>query len=124
MKRLIRHAISGRFVFLSLLVLLLPGCLQTTRINSDPPGAHVSVNGAPFGKTPLYYRTRAGVPKTYFLEIVKPGYKPVETKVESNYRADASLALLLPGTVPYFFSARLEDDYKYSLIQERSTSKR
>lgn len=80
------------------------------------------LNGAPLGKTPIYYNTRAGIPKTYFLEIEKSGCKKVETKLESNYRADLSLALLIPGIVPYFFSARLEDDYKFILLPSDSKS--
>lgn len=123
MKWIVSRSMPVIFALL-VVTLLLQGCLQTSRINTDPPGAHVSLNGAPLGKTPLYYSTRAGIPKTYFLEIDKPGYKRVETKVESNYRADVSLALLLPGIVPYFFSARLEDDYKYSLIEKSPKPKR
>ena len=124
MKLLGSRQMSGVVALLLFAMFLLEGCLQTSRINTDPPGARVSLNGAPLGKTPVYYSTRAGIPKTYFLEIDKPGYKPVETKVESNYRADISLALLLPGIVPYFFSARLEDEYKYSLIPESEKPKR
>ncbi len=123
MKWIVSRSMPVIFALL-VVTLLLQGCLQTSRINTDPPGAHVSLNGAPLGKTPLYYSTRAGIPKTYFLEIDKPGYKRVETKVESNYRADVSLTLLLPGIVPYFFSARLEDDYKYSLIEKSPKPKR
>lgn len=113
-------------VFIPLLFLcifLLEGCLQTTRINTDPPGAQITLNGAPLGETPVYYNTRAGIPKTYFLEIEKRGCKKVETKLESAYRADISLGLLIPGIVPYFFSARLEDDYKYSLLPTGSKAK-
>ena len=124
MKRFGSRQMSGVIALLLFSLFLLEGCLQTSRINTDPPGAHVSLNGAPLGKTPVYYSTRSGIPKTYFLEIDKPGYQRVETKVESNYRADISLALLIPGIIPYFFSARLEDEYKYSLIQESKKTKR
>ncbi len=101
----------------------MQGCLQTSRINTDPPGAHVMLNGAPYGKTPIYYTSRSGIPKTYFLELDKPGCQKVETKIESHYRADISLSLLIPGIVPYFFSARLEDDYKYTLLPASEKSK-
>ncbi|MCA9471683.1 MAG: PEGA domain-containing protein [Nitrospirales bacterium] len=113
---------STAMVFFLACVFLLQGCLQTSRINTDPPGAQIMLNGAPLGKTPIYYNTRAGIPKTYFLEIEKSGCKKVETKLESNYRADLSLALLIPGIVPYFFSARLEDDYKFILLPSDSKS--
>ncbi len=114
---------TGLLALLLVCVFLIGGCLQTSRITTDPPGAQIILNGAPLGKSPIYYNTRASIPKIYFLEIEKPGCKKVETKLESNYRADISLGLLLPGIVPYFFSARLEDDYKYSLLPAGGKSK-
>ncbi|GJL56758.1 MAG: hypothetical protein NPIRA02_38900 [Nitrospirales bacterium] len=117
-----RHT-SGMIACLLVCLLFTQGCLQTSRINTDPPGAQITINGAPFGETPIYYNTRSGIPKTYFLEIERPGCRKVETKLESAYRADISLALLIPGIVPYFFSARLEDDYKYTLLPAASKSK-
>ncbi|WP_454061162.1 PEGA domain-containing protein [Candidatus Nitrospira salsa] len=118
-----RTRTSGLTAFVLICLLCIQGCLQTSRINTDPPGAQVMLNGAPYGETPIYYNTRAGIPKIYFLEIERPGCKKVETKIESAYRADLSLALLIPGIVPYFFSARLEDDYKYVLLPAGSKSK-
>ncbi len=123
MQRLRSRQSTGSLALLLVCVFLLQGCLQTTRINTDPPGAQITLNGAPIGETPVYYNTRAGIPKTYFLEIEKRGCKKVETKLESAYRADISLGLLIPGIVPYFFSARLEDDYKYSLLPTGAKSK-
>jgi hypothetical protein len=59
------------------------------------------------------------VPKPYFFRVEKPGYKPFEGKIESSYRADISLFLLLAAIVPYFFSARLEDEYNFTLVDSR-----
>lgn len=123
MQRFRNSRTSGLIAFVLICLLFIQGCLQTSRINTDPPGAQVTLNGAPLGETPVYYNTRAGIPKSYFMEIERPGCKKVETKLESTYRADLSLALLIPGIIPYFFSARLEDDYKYSLLPSGSKSK-
>lgn len=109
-------ALLSLFLF-SLFV--VQGCIQTSRINTKPEGAQVLLNGAPLGETPVYYQSRSGIPKTYFVEIQKPGYNKVQTKLESTYRADVSLLLLLAGIFPYFFSARLEDDYHFSLIRNQ-----
>ncbi len=117
------HSTSGMTVLLFLCLIPIEGCLQTSRINTEPPGAQITLNGTPLGKTPIYYNSRAGIPKTYFLEIAKPGCKKAEIKLESNYRADVSLGLLVPGIVPYFFSARLEDEYKYTLLPDGENSK-
>ncbi|WP_447968451.1 PEGA domain-containing protein [Nitrospira sp. M1] len=123
MQRFRNHQTSSMIALVLIGLLFIQGCLQTSRINTDPPGAQVTLNGAPLGETPVYHNTRAGIPKTYFLEIERPGCKKVETKLESAYRADLSLALLIPGIVPYFFSARLEDDYKYTLLPAGSKAK-
>ena len=123
MQRFLHRQAFGMIALLLFCVFVIEGCLQTSRITTDPPGAQIMLNGAPLGETPIYYNSRAGIPKTYFLEIEKSGCKKVETRLESNYRADISLGLLIPGIVPYFFSARLEDDYKYTLLPQGTKSK-
>jgi hypothetical protein len=98
-----------------ILLFLAEGCVQVSKISTEPEGAMVSVNGAPMGTTPIYYNTRSGVPKGYFVTIEKPGFQQVETKLETSYRADASLLFLIPGLIPYVFTSRLEDEYKFTL---------
>ena len=110
--------LSGILALVLFVVFLFEGCVQVSRIKTNPKGARISINGAPIGESPVYYNTRSGIPKTYFLEVEKPGYKTFETKLESSYRADISLLLLLPGIIPYFFSARIEDEYKFILIKK------
>lgn len=99
----------------------LPSCIHKTRIDTTPEGASVEIDGAPVGGTPVIFQTRTGAPKPYSVKIEKPGYKPIDIKLESGYRADLSLLLLLPGIIPYFFSARLEDSYEYPLVPVRGT---
>ena len=103
---------AGSFLFSS--------CASTTRINTEPEGAKVKINGIFIGETPnCVYRYRAGLPDTYLIEIEKPGYKRVaNATIERSLRADASLFLLILAIVPYFFSARLEDQYLFHLEPE------
>ena len=99
------------------------GCAQSTRFTTEPDDADISVNGVPIGKTPTTYQSRSGLPKVYHVTVEKPGYKPLKNVVvESSYRADESLFWLLPGIIPYFFSARLESDYRYVLRPEDPAS--
>ena len=93
-------------------------CSHTTRFVTDPEGARVYVNGVTKGKAPTFFETRSGIPATYYVKIVMPGYEAIETPVTSSYRADLSLLLLIPGIIPYFFSARLEDSYTFPLVSE------
>jgi hypothetical protein len=43
------------------------------------------------------------------VKLEKPGFKTQTIQMDKNLRADESLLLLIPGIIPYFFSARLED---------------
>lgn len=97
--------------------LLFVGCAQTCRINTNPEGAKIYINGIYIGDSPsAVYKYRSGLPETYIVEIRKEGYKPlVNATIDRTLRADASLLLLLLVIVPYFFSARLEDQYLFQL---------
>lgn len=98
--------------------LAVTSCSHTTRFVTEPEGARVYVNGVSKGKAPTFFESRSGLSTTYHVKIVMPGYETIETPITSNYRADLSLLLLLPGIVPYFFSARLEDSYNFPLVSE------
>ncbi len=108
---------------LLIILFLAEGCVQVSKITTEPEGAVISINGAPLGNTPIFYSSRSGIPKGYFVTIEKPGYQKVETKLESSYRADVSLLLLLPGLIPYVFSSRLEDEYKFTLQRNQGGKK-
>jgi hypothetical protein len=95
---------------------LFSGCAHSARITTEPEDADVFVNGIPLGKSPRNFLSRSGLPTVYYVRIEKPGYKTLkDITIESTYRADASLVLLLFAIVPYFFSARLEDQYVWPL---------
>ncbi len=93
------------------------GCLHSTRLVTEPEGANVTVNGQFLGPSPVIYQDRGGVPKTYYIKIEKPGYKTIETGVDSVYKADIHLLALLAAIFGYFFTAELEDNYKFILQQ-------
>jgi hypothetical protein len=103
---------------------LAAGCAQTSRMNTEPEGAQgakVYVNGVYIGETPTIYRYRAGLPETYILEIKKEGFKTLSNvSIDRTLRADVSLVLLLLAIVPYFFSARLEDQYLFQMEADTS----
>jgi hypothetical protein len=103
-------------VVLAVTVVAMPACSQTTRIITEPDGAEVKVDGLYLGQSPVTYISRSGFPDQSYLEINKDGYEPVKNGViKKAYRADLSLLLLLAAIVPYFFSARFEDDYRFVL---------
>jgi hypothetical protein len=103
-------------VLLPILLLLAPACAQRTRVNTVPEGVTVIFEGNEIGKTPdLVLYTRSGWMRDYVLELRKPGYKPRKHILSASYHADESLFLAIFGILPYFFSARLEKTYEFSL---------
>ena len=104
------------FLALTFIFSLVIGCSYNVAIMSNPEGAKVYVQGMYIGKSPATYRDRSGTPKSYMLKISKPGYKEINTVIDSNYKADISLLWLIPGIIPYFVgTATLEETYNYEL---------
>jgi PEGA domain len=64
--------------------LVAAGCSHTVVIDSDPQGAQVKVNGEVLGSTPVTYTEQTGWEKVYDLEVSKPGYKTVKTKMRQS----------------------------------------
>ena len=99
--------------------IIVTGCAQTAQITTEPEGAKIKVNGMYLGDSPASYHYRSGLPETYMLEIEKEGYEKVTNiPLKRTLRADESLVLLLLAIIPYFFSARLEDQYVIQLEPE------
>lgn len=98
-------------------LILLSGCAQTVRINTEPEGADVYVNNIFVGQSPTQYRTTTGTPDTAYIRVEKPGYKEVRNAtIDRQYRADIQLLWLLPGIFPYFVAgASYDDDYIFYL---------
>ena len=93
------------------------GCAEMSRMSSSPEGGKIYVNGIYIGETPtVIYKYRAGLPDSYVVEVKKEGYKNLSNvTIDRSLRADISLLLLIAAIVPYFFSARLEDQYVFQL---------
>ena len=100
---------------------ILGSCAHKTTFKTWPEGALVRVNGQPIGQSPAVFASRSGVPKKYEVKIEKPGFQTLDVEVESVYQADETLFLLLPGIIPYFFSARLEKKYDWILVKDDGT---
>lgn len=114
---MIQRLTESKLLLVTMLVLLLglSACSHTCMIKSIPEGAKVWVNDHYRGETPVTYTTRSGTPEALYARIEKEGYKTQNVTIEKSYRADLSLLLLIPGIIPYFFSARLEDNYEFGM---------
>lgn len=73
--------------------LWLQGCIvHRVRVESEPPGAVVRLDGRVKGVTPLEFNTvwvpalTRTFPKAYKLRVTLPGYRPVTTSLRADVR--------------------------------------
>ena len=110
----------NRAAALVVLAALVIGCRQTTTIRTVPEGADVFVNSVRLqDKSPAPFESRTGFPSTARIKVDLDGYKPLrDVPLEKSYRADLSLLWLIPGIIPYFFTARFDDEITLELEKE------
>ena len=97
------------------IILVTAGCSHISLITTNPPGANVSIDGNNLGVSPVSFSDTSGIPKTFFVKINKPGYKEINVPIKQAYKGDITLFWLLPGIIPYFFTATLNDSYGFNL---------
>ncbi len=98
-----------------LLALALASCASAARFHTDPEGALLYVNGQRIGTTPVAYANDPGLAQRYHVQIVKPGYEPLD------FYLDNSLSWIwgycgLMGLVPYLWGWSLSGDHVFHLI--------
>lgn len=68
------HALKRLFVLFALAA-VATGCASTVEINSDPPGADVTIDGQYIGETPTTYSDSSVVMSTRQVILEKQGYE-------------------------------------------------
>jgi len=114
------HTIQPSVILLTCISVLMVGCATATRITTTPPGARVSIDDRYLGESPVIYHDRSGVAETHWISLELNGYKTQTVPIEKTYRADESLITLLFFIIPYFFTARFEEQESYVLERGRN----
>lgn len=68
----------------AVLVAVLVACSTVTRIDSNPSGAAVNLNGMPVGQTPLTMTLSDGVWRNDVIEVSLPGYQTQVMALQRN----------------------------------------
>ena len=117
-----------RLISLTVLSCYLAGCsffapkMETIGVNSDPPGAQVTVRGKPVGMTPVRFEAPRG--EYLLVEVKKPGY---QTQYRSGFRTLSTVgmidviggaAFLLPILGLFSSGAWANDPTEYGFILE------
>lgn len=72
-------------------------CPAATRIETSPPGATLTVDGAPVGESP---KTLELSPGPHAIEAARPGFVPARRRVEVRYGVENTVALTLEAVPP------------------------
>lgn len=116
--RMFAHFAKPAVVSILCVSVFAAGCATSTRITTVPEGAKVTLNNRYLGESPVILESRSGFMETHHLKIEKAGYKTQTIPIRKQYRADESLVLLLFAIIPYFFSARFEDQETITLQKD------
>ncbi len=75
-------------IYIILVVILMGiaefGCATVTKVNSDPRGAKLYVNGEYVGETPAIYHSERDLGRRYRFQLIKEGYEPLDFYVDSE----------------------------------------
>lgn len=97
-----------------LVALCLASCGVGTRINTQPRGAKLYVNGALVGETPVVYANPRGLPRRYHVEIRREGHEPLDFFLDARMTVGWGIAgaLLL---IPNLWAWSLASEYTFTL---------
>lgn len=110
------------------LLLLSAACAHQARIESDPPGAEVIVNGDRVGLSPVEIPDEGGWKRSYEITLRKDGY---EDKTVSITQAELNPAMVTAaavcgactlGLAALYFGPRtwnLDDRYRYVMTRKQ-----
>ncbi len=105
----------------ALWLVLASGCASAARFHTRPEGATLYVNGLKVGHTPLAYDNEPGPPRRYHVQLVKPGYAPLDfyldTSISWAWGYLGAFTLL-----PYLWAYALRGDYVFTLVPDPSQS--
>ena len=104
----------------ALAVLLASGCISSTMIRTEPPGAKIYLNDEIAGRTPYMMTDTKIVGSTTYVKLVLEGYQPFETVVQRNEAFDAGACV--GGVlvfVPFLWIMGYKPDHAYELTPLR-----
>ncbi len=97
-------------------IILLPSCVSTTLIQSDPNGAKVYLDGESVGKTPYTMRDTKIIGSCTSVRIEKNGYETFNTAICRNEEAD--IGAIIGGIfvlVPFLWTMKYKPTHSYEL---------
>jgi len=111
-----KNNLKNTLILGMVLSLLFMSCASTTTINSVPQGAKVYIDGQPVGRTPYIYSDTKIVLSETSIRLVKDGYRPFNTYMYRDEKAD--VGAIVGGfffVVPFLWTLEYNPVHTYEL---------
>jgi hypothetical protein len=109
-------------ILLACSMMLQSGCVSSTLIQSNPPGARVFLNAEPVGTTPYAHQDTKIVGSCTIVRIEKDGYEPFITNMCRNEEAD--VGAIIGGfflLFPFLWTMKYKPTRTYELAAASQT---
>lgn len=97
-------------------------------IQTDPPGAIVTINGEDVGQTPLYYDYKLSSGKDHTIHINRSGFEEVDMTIKADKTDSKSFkrwlvagAVWSPLWLGTFFTKKLKESYLFVMKRDQAT---
>lgn len=112
---------KSKLLALFVLVVFLSACApRQALIQSEPPGAMVTINGTEVGTTPVQYDYSLSNGSQHRLHITHQGYETVDQTIEADKTDPGAMkrwliagAVWTPLWIGTFFTKRLKESYLF-----------
>ena len=93
------------------------GCASSTVLQSNPPGARISVNGVPVGNTPYTMTDTKIIGSTTPIRLEYPGYQTIDTTISRNEELD--VGALIAGVfflIPLLWVQKYQPVHSFQMV--------
>ena len=118
---------KSKLLTLLVLAIFLGACApHQALIQSDPPGAMVTINGKTVGATPVYYDYNLSTGSQHQVQIAHQGYEPVDLTIKADKTDTGAMkrwlmagAVWSPLWIGTMFTKKLKESYLF--VMKRSS---
>ncbi len=117
---------KNKLLILFVMVAFLSACApHHALIQSDPPGAAVTINGVNVGQTPIYYDYNLSTGKEHQVRLSHRGYEQVDLTIKADKTDGGAMKRWLvaglvwsPLWLGTFFTKKLKESYLFVMKRD------
>ncbi len=118
---------KSKLLTLLVLIVFLSACApHQAMIQSDPPGAIVTIDGKEIGTTPLQYDYNLGIGNQHHVQVSRQGYESVDLAIKADKTDCGAMKRWLVAGVVWsplwigtFFTKKLKESYLFVMKRDK-----